>query len=254
MKQIKRILIIEDEKPNADRLRRILKEINPLAEIVDVLDSIADSVLWFSQHVMPDLVTMDIRLSDGLSFELLEKTRIDCPIIFTTAYDEYAVRAFKYNSIDYLLKPVEQEELAAALNKLEARNPGSLDATSLQGLLNFIQAKDFRSRFLLPYRDGFKTVMVEEVLYFFSEHKISRAKLKSGAVETLPQTIEELEQQLNPKEFFRANRQFIVHINAIRQLHNYFNGKLKVELKNNDDAEIIVSRDKAPVLKAWLDY
>ncbi len=197
---------------------------------------------------------MDIRLSDGLSFEILEKVTLKCPIIFTTAYDEYAVRAFKYNSIDYLLKPIEKEELYAALKKVAANTSQHLDQNMLQGLLNFMQPKDFRSRFLLPYRDGYKTILIEDVFYFYSEHKITHAKLKSGATEIIPQTLEELENQLNPKLFFRANRQFIIHIDAIKQLHNYFNGKLKIELKNNDETEILISREKAQTIKNWLDY
>jgi len=189
-----------------------------------------------------------------LSFEILEKSTITCPIIFTTAYDEYAVRAFKFNSIDYLLKPVEKEELQQALQKLDLFKEQSFTQDSLRGLLDAIQPKEYRSRFLLPYRDGYKTVLVQDVVYFYSELKMTHARLKSGETETLLQTMEELEQQLNPRLFFRANRQFIVHIDAIKQLHNYFNGKLKVELKNNDKTEILVSREKAQSIKQWLDY
>ncbi|MBS1737937.1 MAG: response regulator transcription factor [Bacteroidetes bacterium] len=251
---MKQILIIEDEKPNADRLKRMLKAIKPKAEIVAVIDSVEESVAWFNEHQQPDVVMMDVRLSDGLSFEIFEKTKIECPVIFTTAYDEYAVRAFKYNSIDYLLKPIEQDELKTAIEKLESLNTGGVNQKSLEGLLNFLQPKDFRNRFLLPYRDGYKTVLVRDVAYFYSEQKISKAKLNNGAMEILPQTMEELEQQLNPKSFFRANRQYIIHIDAVQQVHNYFNGKLKIALRNNPDAEIIVSREKAHLLKNWLDY
>lgn len=251
---MEQILIIEDEKPNADRLKRMLKAIKPKAEIVAVIDSVEESVAWFNEHKQPDVVMMDVRLSDGLSFEIFEKTKIECPVIFTTAYDEYAVRAFKYNSIDYLLKPIEQDELKTAIEKLESLNTGGVNQKSLEGLLNFLQPKDFRNRFLLPYRDGYKTVLVNDVAYFYSEQKISKAKLNNGAMEILPQTMEELEQQLNPKSFFRANRQYIIHIDAVQQVHNYFNGKLKIALRNNPDAEIIVSREKAHLLKNWLDY
>lgn len=251
---MEQILIIEDEKPNADRLKRMLKAIKPKAEILAVIDSIEESVAWFNEHQQPDVVMMDVRLSDGLSFEIFEKTKIQCPVIFTTAYDEYAVRAFKYNSIDYLLKPIEQDELKTAIEKLESLNTGGVNQKSLEGLLNFLQPKDFRNRFLLPYRDGYKTVLVNDVAYFYSEQKISKAKLNNGAMEILPQTMEELEQQLNPKSFFRANRQYIIHIDAVQQVHNYFNGKLKIAIRNNSDAEIIVSREKAHLLKNWLDY
>ncbi|MFD2522847.1 LytR/AlgR family response regulator transcription factor [Emticicia soli] len=250
---INRILIIEDEKPNADRLQRLIKTIRPKASIVAVLDSIADSVDWFNTNDNPDVVMMDVRLADGISFDIFARVNINCPIIFTTAYDEYAVRAFKYNSVDYLLKPVEPEELEAAFEKLETFVSGQQEK-SIEGLLNYLKPKEFRSRFLLPYRDGYKSLMVEDIIYFYSELKITRATLHTGTEEIVPQTLEELEQQLDPKLFFRANRQFIVHINAIQQIHNYFNGKLKIDIKNDPEVEIIVSREKANLLKNWLDF
>ncbi|WP_343560224.1 LytTR family DNA-binding domain-containing protein [Sphingobacterium sp.] len=251
---IANVLIIEDEKLNADRLKRLLKEIKPSIQILDVLDNIADSISWFQNNESPDLVMMDIRLSDGLSFEILESIQIDCPIIFTTAFDEYAVRAFKFNSIDYLLKPVEKKELENALVKLDNLKLQQIGSDPIQGLLDFIYPKDFRTRFLLPFKDGYKTIQVEDIQYFYSEFKLTHAKLKCAAVEIVPQTLEELEQQLNPKVFFRANRQFIIHIDAIKRLHNHFNGKLKVEIKQSEDVEILVSREKAQLLKNWLDY
>jgi len=250
---INRVLIIEDEKPNADRLQRLIKTIRPKASIVAVLDSIADSVDWFNTNDNPDVVMMDVRLADGISFDIFARVNISCPIIFTTAYDEYAVRAFKYNSIDYLLKPVEPEELETAFEKLESFVAGQQEK-SIEGLLNYLKPKEFRSRFLLPYRDGYKSLLVEDITYFYSELKITRAALYTGTEEIVPQTLEELEQQLDPKLFFRANRQFIVYINAIQQIHNYFNGKLKIDIKNDPDVEIIVSREKANLLKNWLDF
>lgn len=247
------ILIIEDEKPNADRLQRLIRNIKPKAEIVGVLDSLADSIDWFNQHEKPDVVMMDIRLSDGISFDLFEKVSINCPIIFTTAYDEYAVKAFKYHSIDYLLKPVEPDELNAAFEKLESLSVVHHEK-SMEGLLNYLKPKEFRNRFLLPYRDGYKSLQINEVLYFYSELKITRARLSNGTEEIVPQTLEELEPQLDPKLFFRANRQFIISIDAILHIHNYFNGKLKIDMKNNPDTEIIVSREKANSLKNWMDF
>lgn len=251
---IQKVLIIEDEKPNADRLERLIKSIRPNAQIVEVLDCICESVEWFETHEMPDVVMMDIRLSDGLSFEIFEKTSISCPIIFTTAYDEYAVKAFKYNSIDYLLKPVELDELERAFQKLESTSSVP-EPASLANLLNYFQPKNFRTRFLLPYRDGYKSLQISDISYFYSKLKITRAKLNNGTEEIIPLTMEELEEQLNPKDFFRANRQFIIHVDAIEQIHNYFNGKLKIDLKKSpEDMELIVSREKASLLKAWLDF
>jgi two-component system, LytTR family, response regulator LytT len=249
---INNILLIEDEKPNADRLKRLLKCIYPKAAIT-FLDSIADSVIWFNTNKVPDVVLMDIRLADGLCFEIFEKTKVGCPVIFTTAYDEYALRAFKFNGIDYLLKPVEQDELKAAFDKLESfslkQQPLPLDS-----LLQFLKPSEYRSRFLLSYKDGYKSIQVNDIAYFYSELKITKAKLQNGTEETIPLTLEELELQLNPKLFFRANRQFIIHIDAIQHVHNYFNSKLKLKLSKNSNIEVIVSRDKAALLKTWLDF
>lgn len=249
-----KILIVEDEKPNADRLKRLLRELRPQAEVVAVLECIAETVEWLSVNLCPDLMLMDVRLSDGLSFEILEREPIRCPIIFTTAYDEYAVRAFKHNSVDYLLKPVEKEELSAALDKLGTQQAPVLDESTLEGLMNFFQPKKFRKRFLLPYKDGYKSILVQDVIFFYSEWKITRAHLSDGNEEVIPLTMEELEQQLDPSVFFRANRQFILCVDAIGQVHNYFNGKLKVDVKNNPELEVIISREKAPMFKNWLNY
>lgn len=251
---IAKIVIIEDEKPNADRLRRLLKVLYPEAEILAVLDCIADSIKWFSYHPHPDVVLMDVRLSDGLSFEIFEKVSIAAPVVFTTAYDEYALRAFKHNGIDYLLKPIESDELKAALTKVENGQLSVMQNLSLGSVLELFKPKEYRKRFLLPFRDGYKTVLLEDIAFFYSELKITRAKLRDGQEEIIPQTMEELEQQLDPKLFFRANRQFIVHVDAIVRVHNYFNGKLKLEIKKNPTVDVVVSRDKAMLLKNWLDF
>jgi len=250
---IKNILIIEDEKPNAARLKRLISVIKPDAVVLDVLESVSETVDWLLKNECPDLIMMDVRLPDGLSFEIFEQLNPKCPIIFTTAYDEYAVRAFKFNSIDYLLKPIEQDELEHSFRMVEEKQQN--DTTkSIEGLLSQMTKKEYRNRFLLPYRDGFKTVLVNDIEYIYSELRITKAQLQNGHEEVLPQTLEELEQQLDPKFFYRANRQFIVHIDAIRQIHNYFNGKLKIELLKSPAIEIIVSREKALAFKMWLDF
>lgn len=250
---INKIVIIEDEKLNADRLKRLIKEIKPQAEVITTLESVVESVNWFNTNERPDLIMMDIKLSDGLSFEIFESIKIECPVIFTTAFDEYAVRAFKYNSIDYLLKPIDKDELAISIDRLENWQKETYEK-SLNNLLNYLKPKEYRSRFLLPYRDGYKALLVNEVAYFYSELKVTHAQLYNGNKEVIPQTLEELERELNPKFFFRANRQFIIHIDAILHIHNYFNGKLKLVLKKNTDTEIVVSRDKASQLKEWMNF
>ncbi|MBL3549797.1 LytR/AlgR family response regulator transcription factor [Chryseobacterium sp. KMC2] len=253
--KLNKILIIEDEKPNADRLKRLLLKLRPHAEIVSAEDSIISAVNWLENNAAPDMIMMDVRLADGLSFEIFNKFDIRSPVIFTTAYDEYAVQAFKYNSIDYLLKPIEEEELELALRRYETFiETVPFVGTAIEGLLNYIQPKDYRKRFLIPHRDGYKTVLSEDVLYFYTELGISKAMLNTGSVENVPQTLEELEKQLDPKFFFRANRQFIIHIDSVKQIFNHFNGKLKLELRKQPEIEVVVSREKASAFKSWLDY
>ncbi|AZB24198.1 MULTISPECIES: LytR/AlgR family response regulator transcription factor [Chryseobacterium] len=253
--KINKILIVEDERPNADRLKRLLLKLRPHIEILSVEDSITSAVNWLQNNVVPDIIMMDVRLADGLSFEIFNKHEIKSAVIFTTAYDEYAVQAFKYNSIDYLLKPIEEEELDAALKRYETfMEAVPVVGSAIEGLLNYIQPKDYRKRFLIAHRDGYKTVLAEDILYIYTELGISKAMLNTGVVENIPQTLEELEKQLDPKFFFRANRQFIIHIDSVKQIFNHFNGKLKLELRKQPEMEVIVSREKASVFKSWMDY
>lgn len=253
--KLNKILIIEDEKPNADRLKRLLLKLRPSIEILSVEESIVSSVNWLKNNKSPDIIMMDIRLADGLSFEIFNEFEVKCPVIFTTAYDEYAVKAFKYNSIDYLLKPIVEEELEVALKTYETFMEAiPVVGTAIEGLLNYIQPKDYRKRFLLAHRDGYKTVLAQDILYFYTEQGISRAMLNTGIIESVPQTLEELEKQLDPKFFFRANRQFIIHIDAVKQIFNHFNGKLKLEIKRHPEMDVIISREKASAFKSWMDY
>ncbi|SDI64529.1 LytR/AlgR family response regulator transcription factor [Chryseobacterium jejuense] len=253
--KINKILIVEDERPNADRLKRLLQKLRPHIEILSVEDSITSTVNWLENNVVPDIIMMDVRLADGLSFEIFNKHEIKSAVIFTTAYDEYAVQAFKYNSIDYLLKPIEEDELDAALKRYETfMEAVPVVGSAIEGLLNYIQPKDYRKRFLIAHRDGYKTVLAEDILYFYTELGISKAMLNTGTVENIPQTLEELEKQLDPKFFFRANRQFIIHIDSVKQIFNHFNGKLKLELRKQPEMEVIVSREKASIFKSWMDY
>jgi DNA-binding LytR/AlgR family response regulator len=250
----KNVLIVEDEKPNADRLKRFIGELRPDYYISNPLESIADAVSWLQNNPHPDLLFMDIRLSDGLSFEIFDRVKISCPIIFTTAYDEYAVRAFKFNSVDYLLKPIDKDELENAMLKLEGYEQEV--QPSIEELLSFLKRdqREYRTRFLLPFRDGYKTLLVSDVEYFYLDQKIIYARLIQGTEEILSQSMEELEQQLDPKVFFRANRQIILHIDSVSQIVNSFNGRLKVTLKKSRNTEIYISRDKAPQFKTWMGW
>lgn len=250
-----RVVIIEDEKPNATRLKHIIAEISPEIAVVAVLDTIAESVDWFKQHTHPDVVLMDIRLADGLSFDIFSRTTLQCPVIFTTAYDEYAIRAFKVNSIDYLLKPIEKDDLQQALERVSTPQTYKMPAEPVQQLLDFFKQQDvsYRTRFLLPYRDGYKTVLVEDIDFVYSAFKTAHLVLKDRTGETVTQTMDELEEQFNPSLFFRANRQHLISIHSIGSIHNYFNGKLKIILKRDPEREVLISKEKASAFKQWLD-
>lgn len=252
--RLKTVLLIEDEKPNADRIKRLLHQLAPAAEIVTTKESIATSVAWLKNNKQPDLILVDIRLSDGLCFEIFNQVAVTAPIIFTTAYDTYALQAFKYNSIDYLLKPIKLTELASALERYEAQMLPKLTPALLESLNDMLSPQTYRQRFLLPFRDGYKTLLTADVEYFYSERGNTKAVLKNDKAELIPQTLEELEKQLDPQKFFRANRQYIIHIDAIKNIFNHFNGKLKVELKDNTDITLLISREKSAAFKSWMDY
>lgn len=249
------ILIIEDEKHNASRLQRLLAEISLEFVVVGVLETVKESINWLKTGNIPDVILMDIRLFDGLSFDIFDKVDVVSPIIFTTSYDEYAVRAFKVNSIDYLLKPIEKEELETALEKVAIERKKNIPGIELEQLLHIFREKTsiFRKRFLLPGFNGYKTISVDKIAFIYTEQKFTYLVTQDGNSDMLSQTMDELEDQLNPDEFFRANRQFIIHVNSVSMIKNETNGKLKIVLKYNSAIEIIVSREKAPLLKKWLD-
>jgi two-component system response regulator LytT len=250
-----RVVIIEDEKPNATRLKNILLDISPAIIIEAILDTVSASVAWFEQHPHPDVALMDIRLADGLSFDIFQQVALSCPVIFTTAYDEYAIRAFKVNSIDYLLKPIEKDDLQQALEHIN-KQPLHADSTEMiTQLLAFIKQKEitYRTRFMLPFRDGYKTVLVDDVDFIFYAFNVTHLVLKDKTQVALTQTMDELEEQLNPNQFYRANRQHIINISSIDNIQNYFSGKLKIKLKRDPEREVLVSKEKVPLFKQWLD-
>lgn len=252
------LLIIEDEKPNANRLLRLLQMIRPNHEVLAVLGTVNESIDWLKTHSQPQLIFMDIRLADGICFDIFSQITVSSPVIFTTAYDEYMMSAFKVNSIDYLLKPIDTDELTQALDKFDRlhASPQTTEASVLYTeLLDLYrkQTKPYRQRFLLPYRDGYTTVSIQDIEYFFSESKITFAYLKTGEQTMIPYTLEELEVELDPLSFFRANRQYIIQVHCIQSIHNYFNGKLKVMAGRQEPVEIIISKEKAPSFKQWLN-
>lgn len=250
-----RILIIEDEKLNVLRIQRILSDISEDIEIVGITASVKESITWFNNNIHPDVILMDIRLEDGISFDIFNHVDVKSPIIFTTSYDEYAIRAFKVNSLDYLLKPIEREELESALQKvkidIEEKNP----LGNIKELLKQLEQQTnlYRKRFLVRKYKGHASLNVEDVDFIFSENKITYLFTKEHTKHVVNQTLEEIGEELNPDFFFRINRQYILSVDSILTLNDSINGKLRVILLRDPSREIIISREKAPIFKAWLD-
>jgi two-component system, LytTR family, response regulator LytT len=247
-------VIIEDELLTANRLEKMLAKLDADVIVIAKLDAIKSAVVWLQNNTMPDLLFMDIQIADGLSFEIFKQVKVAAPVIFTTAYDEYAIQAFKVNSVDYLLKPIEAEDLKKALDKF-SNNRKVLDYNTALGLLNKISIgeKVYKNRFLVNYRDLLVPIGVDEIAYFSSELKHTFFVTHDGVKYKIDQTMEEIETELDPTKFFRVTRQYIISHTAIVKIHNYFNGRLKLELKPAAKNEIIVSRDKSNQFKQWLN-
>ncbi|WP_428327702.1 LytR/AlgR family response regulator transcription factor [Mucilaginibacter sp.] len=253
-----KVIIIEDEELAAERLAGMLTQLDPTLEVIDVIESVDDAVRRFSGGIQPDLVFMDIRLADGESFEIFDQVKITTPVIFVTAYDEHAIRAFQVNTIDYLLKPVEVAALEKALAKFHAYAPVPLNIMALLKSLNTGSTtseppRKFKARFLVRSGDKFIPVSTNDISYFSFENKLSFLHLANGTRYMLDQTMDELEATLDPGLFFRISRQYIVSFESVKTVHNFFNGKLKVYLHALPEDGIMVSRYRANLLKEWLN-
>ena len=246
-------LIIEDEVLAAQSLQKLVKEVAPDTEIIGVLQSIEESVAWFDENPMPDLVFMDIHLADGSSFAIFERTQITCPIIFTTAYDEYALKAFEVSSIDYLLKPINRNDLTRAMNKFNALvGEKSNNNEAIDALLRQIgMKKSYKSCFLVPERDKLVPLPTANIAYIYIEDKLVKTISLDSHTYYMSQTLDEIMAQLNPDDFFRANRQFIVSRKAIRDMTLWFGNKLSLNLLVKVPEEIIISKAKVAEFKAW---
>lgn len=249
-----RILIIEDEQNSADRLVRLVNEVCPDAEIMAVLASNAEVEDFFRQaDSVPDVILSDIRLGDGLSFVGLKSAPQSVPVIFTTAYDQYALQAFKYNGLDYLLKPIDAEELRKALDKVVVEH-SSTTTEDIRQLLASAGSIRYRERFLIAFRDTFHVVPVSEMSHVGISDGIVRLYTTNGKSHLLNMTLDELEKQLDPERFMRVNRQYIVSAAAVEKLSAHFFGKMRVHLKGYPDTEVVVSREKVSAVKRWLDF
>ena len=245
-------LIIEDEVMAAKALQKLLGEVSPNMEIVGVLETIEESVEWLEQNPMPDLMFMDIHLADGSSFAIFEQVNITCPVIFTTAYDEYALKAFEVNSIDYLLKPISKEALEHALNKYHSLAEKRVNANQLDKLLSQLgEKKRYRSCFLLPERDKLVPLPVNSIVYIFIDAKTVKIVTTSGKVYYMNHTLDDIMSELDPVVFFRANRQFIVSRDSIKDVSVWFGNKLAINLNVEVPEKIIVSKARVSEFKNW---
>ena len=248
-------LIIEDEKPAGRRLARMLEKEG--VEVTCTLHSVEESILWFSRHEAPELIFLDIQLSDGLSFEIFDAVPVKSPIIFTTAYDEYALQAFKLNSIDYLLKPIDEDELKAAIAQYRDRRPDNeppaIDFEDIRKLLVNPLEREYKKRFTARVGPHIKIIPADEVECFYSLNKGTYAATTAGRSYLLDTTLEQLEQELSPEMFFRVSRKFYVHIDHIADIIAYTNSRLKIKMNTFREAEIIVSRERVRDFKLWLE-
>ncbi|MAY84686.1 MAG: DNA-binding response regulator [Flavobacteriales bacterium] len=250
-----KVLIIEDEAPAFRRLQRILEDLDEDIEIVDVFDTVKDSISWFEDGGSADLIFMDIQLADGLSFEIFKSVEIKTPVVFTTAYDEYTLKAFEVNSIDYLLKPIDKERLKQSLDKwdeLKQLFSGGLD---LNRILDQIkpESKKYRKRFLVRIREQLIPIKTEEIAYFYTENGVVYLQKRDDRKYPLEQTLDQLEMDVDPDSFYRLNRQFLCSIDALKSSHTYDKGKILVELAPKPQEVVLVSRDKASQFKRWLE-
>lgn len=247
------IIIIEDEKPAARLLQRKVEKLG--LQVNTMLHSVEESLAWFRNNPHPDLIFLDIQLSDGLSFEIFEQIDIKSAVIFTTAYDEYALRAFKLNSIDYLLKPIDEDELEVAINKFKARTQAqnfSLDFEAIKRMLVNPVAKEYKKRFSVKIGQQLKVISIEEVECFYSENKGTYIHTLDNRDYLIDSTLEVVEAEINPKDFYRVSRKFIIPLKAAKEIQVYSNSRLKIILPTYKDDEVIVARERVSDFKEWI--
>ena len=249
------ILIVEDEKPAALRLTKLIHEYKPAWNIMEVADSIATSTKWLKSNDAPDLIFMDIQLADGLSFEIFNKFPVKSPVIFTTAFDQYTLRAFKVNSIDYLLKPIDKNELKTAIEQFEGikQERQIVKQDSILSILDSFKSQCYKERFLVKSGDQFAYVNVSDAAYFYAEDGVLFLCTNNCKRHIIDYTVDKLAEQLDPKEYYRINRKVIIKHNSIEKINSYFNSRLKLELKPQSQFDVIVARERVKGFKEWLD-
>lgn len=256
-----KILIVEDEELAVKKLRKTLQSVDETATVVGEADSISNTVAWLQSNPAPDLILMDIELADGQSFEIFNQTKVKSPVIFITSYDEYALKAFKVNSVDYLLKPVQKEDLHAALEKYrqmkkmytgEPTNSSISIEELVKELQQKLQTKEYRKRFLVKHGQKLVSIETDEIAYFFSDGRLNFFKTSDNRKFIVDYTMDELNEMLDPDKYFRISRSFFISVNSVDQIHDYFGNRLMLHLKPETDKEAIVSREKVAEFKAWL--
>lgn len=250
-----KVLIIEDEVAASKRLQKMLAELMPDATVASVLVSIDNAINWFNNNKQPDLVFADIHLADGSSFEIFKQVKVDCPVIFITAYDQYALQAFKHNSIHYLLKPVKKEELQEAIEKFRKTHAAKTHNTiDFEKMLSVFKqpAASYKERFIIRFGEHIKTIETQEIAYFYTENKANYAVMKDGKRYPVDHNLDELEQLISPKSFFRINRQFIISYNSITEMVSYSKSRVLIKLNPASKLETIVSTERSAAFKSWL--
>jgi len=247
------VLIIEDEFLSAERLRKLVLDLDKSIQIIGVIESVEEAVKWFRNNNSPDLVFLDIHLADGSSFEIFDKVEINAPVIFTTAYDKYAIKAFKVDSIDYLLKPIDKVELQQAVEKYKKRqNDNELSSKNVKELLNKI-SPSYKDRFIVKSLNSIISLKTYDIAYFYSEDKLSFIKTKQGKKHVIDYSLDQLTELISPKQYFRVNRKIIINIDAIEKMEGYVNSRLLIKTIPTHTEIVIVSREKVATFKKWLD-
>ena len=254
-----KVLIIEDELPAARQLTKLLTQADAHIKVIEVIDSVEASIKWLNTFPTPDAVFMDIQIADGLSFDIFNHVEIFCPVVFTTAFDQYAIKAFKVNAIDYLLKPIDEDELQTVLEKIvhhisniSYQTPPQYNAQFMQNILSQIKRTHFKERFLIKQGQNFASIETMDIAYFFSEDGLSQFYVFTNKKHIVENTLDELETVLNPKDFFRINRKMIVHLKAIQKISPHFNGRLKLEFMPSYKEDVYVARERVNDFKTWL--
>ncbi|MBN1337902.1 MAG: response regulator transcription factor [Bacteroidales bacterium] len=246
-------LIIEDEHATALRLKKILEELEPGIIIPAILDTVDSSVRWFSENMPPDIVFMDIHLADGSAFGIFDRVKVKAPVVFITAYDTYALRAFRVNSIDYLLKPVKKSELKASLEKFrEYHASGTAALPDFEALARILRKEEYQKRFVVRYGQKIKAIESEDIAYFFTESGNAFFRTFDNSTYPAETSLDKLEGLLDPKKFYRINRQFIINVNAIREMFNYSKSRVKIELTPPCEYDSIASAERSGDFKKWL--